>query len=149
MKKSMYLFLIWKLYMNPQGQNECIKLHHFINGTRRELVRQYLNYVFALIILSLYSFLMKKKFDYQIIVINVQENKKKCCLTEYIKHSYIKLLMLALYMECTKIIIHVWEVIKLKKMAVSIKNTFAVFYKQSFLFFLRYWITISLFFFLH
>lgn len=93
--------------MNPQGQNECIKLHHFINGTRRELVRQYLNYVFALIILSLYSFLMKKKFDYQIIVINVQENKKKCCLTEYIKHSYIKLLMLALYIECTKIIIHV------------------------------------------
>lgn len=92
--------------MNPQGQNECIKLHHFINGTWRELVRQYLNYVFALIILSLYSFLMKKKFDYQIIVINVQENKKKCCLTEYIKHSYIKLLMLALYMECTKIIIH-------------------------------------------
>lgn len=50
---------------------------------------------------------MKKKFDYQIIVINVQENKKKCCLTEYIKHSYIKLLMLALYMEYTKIIIHV------------------------------------------
>lgn len=37
---------------------------------------------------------MKKKFDYQIIVINVQENKKKCCLIEYIKHSYIKLLML-------------------------------------------------------
>lgn len=93
--------------MNPQGQNECIKLHHFINGTLRELVRQYLNYVFALIILSLYSFLMKKKFDYQIIVINVQENKKKCCLTEYIKHSYIKLLMLALYIECTKIIIHI------------------------------------------
>lgn len=156
MKKSMYLVLIWKLYMNPQGQNECIKLHHFINGTRRELVRQYLNYVFALIILSLYSFLMNKKFDYQIIVINVQENKKKCCLPEYIKHNYIKLLMLALYIECTKIIIHVWEVIKLKKkiifntfMAVSIKNTFAVFYKQSFLFFLRYWITISLFFFLH
>lgn len=120
MKKSMYLFLIWKLYMNPQGQNECIKLHHFINGTRRELVCQYLNYVFALIILSLCSFLMKKKFDYQIIVINVQENKKKCCLTEYIKHSYIKLLMLALYMECTKIIIHVWEVIKFKKKLFSI-----------------------------
>lgn len=77
----MNLFLIWKLYMNPQGQNECIKLHHFINGTRQELVRQYLNYVFVLIILSLCSFLMKKKFDYQIIVINVQENKKKMLST--------------------------------------------------------------------